>query len=108
MRFAETRKPGAFLREPPMKSTKTLTAVLMAVSLSATTAGAIDQQHGFEIRRALAGITLDGIYPDGSFFSETYNQDGTLSYHDANHDDTGTWQTARDQFCTYYKGQKGG
>ena len=37
-----------------------------------------ERMHGSEIRGAFSGITLDGIYRDGRFFSETYDKDGGL------------------------------
>ena len=92
-----------------MKSTKTVVAALLIVSLSAgEIAVASEQMHGFEIRRAFRGITLDGIYRDGSFFSETYAEDGSIRYHDGNGADAGHWEIVIDKFCTRYDSQKGG
>ena len=92
-----------------MKSTKTLFAALLLLSLSAgERAQASEQMHGFELRRVFPGITLDGIYRDGSFFTETYDEDGTIRYHDANSADSGRWEIELDKFCTYYDSQKGG
>ena len=31
----------------------------------------------------LLRVTLDGIYDDGTFFTETYFDDGSIRYHDA-------------------------
>src|SRR4051812_11016847 len=91
-----------------MKSTKTLSIVLLLVSLLANAALAVEHLHGFEIRRLLSGITLDGVYRGGAFFSETYNEDGTLRYRDGSSADTGRWEAATDLFCTYYEHQQGG
>jgi hypothetical protein len=92
-----------------MKSTKTLSAALCILSLCAgEIAVASEQLHGFEIRRAFRGITLDGIYRDGSFFTETYAEDGSLRYHDGNGADAGHWAIELDKFCTRYDSQKGG
>jgi len=60
-----------------------------------------------EIHEAFAGITLDGIYNDGTFFSETYFEDGTIRYHDASGADSGEWSVRGDKFCTFYEGQQG-
>jgi hypothetical protein len=91
-----------------MKSTKRLSAALLGLSLVVASAAAAGEHlHGFEIRRALSGVTLDGIYHDGTFFSETYNEDGTIRYHDRDGADSGHWEVVRDTFCTYYDSQQG-
>ena len=89
-----------------MKST-TSPALLVALLAAACPAAASDHLLGFEIRRALGGITLDGIYPGGVFFSETYGADGTIRYHDANGADSGQWAVRGDTFCTFYERQPG-
>lgn len=58
---------------------------------------------GFEIRAAFEGITLDGIYNDGQFFSETYFDDGSIRYHDVEGADSGNWAVEDDKFCTFYE-----
>ena len=92
-----------------MKSTIRL-AVGLFVGLIAANGRAVATDHllGFEIRHALGGITLDGIYPTGAFFSETYGEDGTIHYHDADGADKGDWSVRGDTFCTFYHRQGGG
>ena len=92
-----------------MKSTIRL-AVGLFVGLIAANGRAVATDHllGFEIRHALGGITLDGIYPTGAFFSETYGEDGTIHYHDADGADKGDWSVRGDTFCTFYHRQAGG
>jgi hypothetical protein len=91
-----------------MKSTKRVGAALLVVSLAALApAVAGEPLHGFEIRHAFGGITLDGIYRGGAFFSETYNVDGTIRYHDADGADSGEWSVRGDTFCTFYDRQPG-
>src|SRR5438309_11554209 len=91
-----------------MKSTISRAVPLLVLSLFALApALADDRLHGFEIRRAFRGITLDGIYRGGGVFSETYNEDGTIRYHDAKGADSGQWSVKGDTFCTYYDRQPG-
>jgi len=90
-----------------MKSTTRLSAAILLLSLAAAPAAAGGPLHGFEIRRAFSGITLDGIYRGGAFFSETYNEDGTIRYHDADGADSGQWSVKGDTFCTFYDRQPG-
>jgi hypothetical protein len=91
-----------------MKSTIRRAIPLLVLSLAALApAVAGERLHGFEIRRAFNGITLDGIYRGGAFFSETYNDDGTIRYHDADGADSGRWSVSGDTFCTFYDRQPG-
>lgn len=60
-----------------------------------------------EMRMAFEGITLDGIYHDGLFFSETYFEDGLIRYHDVHGADAGEWTVEDDTFCTFYESQTG-
>jgi hypothetical protein len=91
-----------------MKSTKRLRLALVAAFLFACGgAEAVERLHGYEIRHAFPGITLDGVYRNGAFFSETYNEDGTIRYHDTNGADSGRWEAILDKFCTYYESQQG-
>jgi hypothetical protein len=60
-----------------------------------------------DIETAFRGITMDGIYNDGTFFSETYFEDGTIRYHDAYGADSGDWSVREGMFCTFYESQQG-
>ena len=62
---------------------------------------------GDAIGKAFRGITLDGIYDDGAFFSETYFDDGSIRYHDSQGADSGEWSVSGDTFCTFYEDQTG-
>jgi hypothetical protein len=99
-------KTATLLRESHMKSTIGL-AIGFLVALLVGAAAADDRLVGIEIRNALSGITLDGIYPGGTFFSETYSEDGSIRYHDANGADSGAWSVHGDAFCTFYDRQPG-
>jgi hypothetical protein len=86
---------------------KTL-AVLAVALVSLPDAGAAGERlFGFEMAKAFSGITLDGIYDDGSFFSETYFEDGSIRYHDVHGADSGQWSVEGDTFCTFYDSQQG-
>ena len=80
-------------------------AAILSLIVSAASAG--QSMTAAEIDEVFYGITLDGIYNDGTFFSETYFEDGTIRYHDAAGADSGEWFTREDMFCTFYKDQQG-
>jgi hypothetical protein len=93
-----------------MKSTNRLATALTlaaAAAFAVLPAFAGQRMVSFELRTAFNGVTLDGIYEDGSFFSETYNEDGTIRYHDQLGSDVGNWSVRGDTFCTFYKHQEG-
>jgi hypothetical protein len=93
-----------------MKSTdKHLPAVVLAIiaSLVALPAGAGERMKAAEIDKAFRGMTLDGVYSNGSFFTEVYNPDGSIRYHDATAADSGAWSVKNDMFCTFYEGKQG-
>lgn len=57
-----------------------------------------------EIRAFLAGTTIDGDYVDGRTFTESYDLEGRLKYHEPadNRNWTGDWSVTNDRFCTIY------
>ncbi len=75
--------------------------------LASGDAGAGQRLFGFEIGKIFSGMTLDGIYEDGTFFSETYFDDDSIRYHDVNGADSGEWSVKGDTFCTFYESQQG-
>lgn len=82
------------------------TAILAGLALPAP-AIAGERMFGFEMEKAFSGQTLDGIYEDGSFFSETYFEDGSIRYHDVQGADSGQWSVEDDTFCTFYESSSG-
>jgi hypothetical protein len=60
-----------------------------------------------DLTRTFSGMTLDGVYKDGGFFSETYRPDGTINYLDANGRNDGNWSVKDGAFCTFYREQQG-
>jgi hypothetical protein len=102
-------KTGVLLAEREMMSTRSRLSVLMAVIvvLASSTVEAGRSMASAEIEATFRGITLDGVYNDGAFFSETYFDDGSIRYHDALGADSGDWSVRGDMFCTFYEGQQG-
>ncbi|MCB1494252.1 MAG: hypothetical protein KDJ86_00580 [Bauldia sp.] len=84
-----------------------LALLTLAATVTMADAGAGKRMLGPEIRLALTGITLDGVYSDSLFFSETYFDDGLIRYHDINGADTGEWTVEDDTFCTFYESLSG-
>jgi hypothetical protein len=62
--------------------------LLLAAPVSAS---AGERMFGFEMEKTFSGQTLDGVYESGSFFSETYFEDGSIRYHDVEGADSGQW-----------------
>ena len=60
-----------------------------------------------EIAKTFSGMSLDGTYHDGEFFSETYNEDGSIRYHGAESADSGEWSVENGRFCTFYESGQG-
>jgi len=82
--------------------------VFLAAALAAAIpAAAGERMAADEIEKALSGITLDGVYANGTFFSESYNADGTIRYHDPDGADSGEWSVQDGRFCTFYESAQG-
>ncbi len=81
-------------------------ALLLLVAAGSVFAG---ERLGTDaIAATFKGMSLDGIYRDGEFFSETYAEDGTIRYHGLAGADRGEWSAASNRFCTFYEGAEGG
>ncbi len=59
---------------------------------------------GTEIRRAVSGVTIDGVYPGGVAWTETYKTDGKIDYMETGKRMTGQWSLEGAVFCTLYNG----
>ena len=84
-----------------------LAAAAIAVLASAASAQT-DMMGESQIRGALAGKSVDGVYPSGEAWSETYHADGRIDYHESNRKLTGRWTIEGFVFCTLYDGGHGG
>lgn len=82
-------------------------SVLLISALFAAPAAAGERLEGKIIADTFRGMTLDGIYEDGAFFTETYRDDGSIRYHDGKGSDSGEWSVSGDTFCTFYEAQSG-
>ncbi len=79
----------------------------MLLVLAATTAAASDTMNASQIEQALGGIILDGIYADGTYFTEAYHDDHTIRYWDADGAASGEWSIEDGLFCTFYENLEG-
>lgn len=85
-----------------------LSALVAGFALLATfPASAGQRMTEAEIEATFPGMTLDGIYSDKLYFTETYKDDGSIRYRDANGSDAGDWSVKDGTFCTYYDAQEG-
>lgn len=83
-------------------------AILLAATiLLAAPASAGERVKGTELEGIFSGMTLDGIYADGTFFSESYKDDGSIRYHDPDGADSGEWSIEGERFCTFYENSQG-
>jgi hypothetical protein len=87
--------------------TSLLAPLAAAIALAASAVEAGWTMAAPEIEAAFRGITLDGVYNDGSFFTETYFDDGSIRYRDAAGADSGDWSVQGNMFCTFYEMQLG-
>jgi hypothetical protein len=96
------------LRESKMMSTVKALLLVAGLSGAAVSVAAADGFLGdADLAATFTGMTLDGVYQDGGFFSETYAPDGTIRYVDANGRSEGSWAVKDGAFCTFYKSQEG-
>jgi len=103
-----TRKNAPFLRQSGGMSMKLVAALLVLAAVPAPgVALAGERMFGFEMEKTFSDQTLDGIYDNGSFFSETYFEDGSIRYHDIEGADSGQWSVEDDTFCTFYESSSG-
>jgi hypothetical protein len=80
---------------------------IVALALAALAGQAIAQVEApwlseAEIRAALAGQTIDGRYPEGETFTETYEAGGKVRYRDGRHTTAGRWSIIEGTLCTIY------
>jgi hypothetical protein len=91
-----------------MKSTDKLFIPLAIAAVVASSVALAAQRMGAaDIAKTFSGVTLDGIYHDGAYFNETYDEDGSVRYHDIKGADSGRWSVRGDRFCTFYRNQQG-
>lgn len=84
---------------------KTIGLILAALAAGG---GAPQWMSAEELTSTFAGQTIEGYYPNGTAFEETYNGGGTISYRDSYVTTTGNWLVLGAEFCTFYKDVVGG
>lgn len=55
-----------------------------------------------ELSQTFGGKTIDGHYPNGQTFTETYNKGGNIDYRDERWSAHGRWSVINGSFCTLY------
>jgi hypothetical protein len=70
-------------------------------------ASASEKMTAKDIEKTFEGMTLDGVYYNGQFFTEAYHDDGSIRYSDSSGADSGEWSVKDGKFCTFYEGQEG-
>ena len=81
--------------------------VVALAFLGAGPAAASQRMSADDIATALGGIVLDGIYADGTYFTEAYHDDHSIRYWDANGAASGEWSIEKGLFCTFYENLEG-
>lgn len=83
-----------------------------AVAAAIVLAGAIvparaEVMDAATLEATFSGMSLIGVYDDGTWFSEIYAPDGSISYVDEQGHWFGEWHVSGNQFCTDYEGING-
>lgn len=60
------------------------------------------QMDSLLLSSTFRGMTMVGKYADGMTFTETYHQDGSITYADDASADKGRWFVRGKLFCTFY------
>jgi hypothetical protein len=103
------KKTALLLREWRLKSTegwrRGLALLLAAVVVAASPgiAGAGERLDAATLAKVFRGVSVLGFYRDGSVFTETYREDGSIRYFDNSGTAGGTWSIKDGKFCTIYK-----
>lgn len=63
---------------------------------------------GADIKSTFDGQEIDGHYSNGRTFSESYYQDGSVSYREADRQNHGIWSVREGTLCTIYDGDTTG
>jgi len=55
-----------------------------------------------ELTATVAGVTINGEYADGRYFTERYDSDMALEYSEGPREVSGHWSVVSGRFCTIY------
>lgn len=79
--------------------------------LGAEPARALDSRlplKAADVRATFDGKTLEGFYPSGTTFLDTYGPNGRVDYREPGKAVTGDWSVRGDALCTFYTDGSGG
>lgn len=94
----------AFVQKPAV-----LASVLGLFGLGLGTAAAADDWMTADaMRTVFNGVTLEGKYGSGRPFTESYGEDGRLSYREGHKTIGGKWSVEAGTFCTIYDNDPAG
>lgn len=87
--------------------------ILIVTTLALLSAPAASQRRSpwmseDELTRTFGGQTIDGHYPNGRTFTETYRAEGRIDYEDELRSSGGRWTVASGAFCTIYDSEPTG
>lgn len=102
-----TEKAALYSNPSRIERRRTVLAGLAVLLAMAAPVIAGERMPEADIAKTFSGVTLDGVYATGAFFSESYNEDGTIRYHDVEGADSGEWSVQNGKFCTFYQDQQG-
>lgn len=74
----------------------------LAPGRSAAAGSSLRWMSEAEITSSFSGQTVDGEYPSGATFRETYAADGSVAYEDELRTTSGRWSVRSGSFCTIY------
>lgn len=64
--------------------------------------------EGEELKETFSGVTIDGHYSDGRYFTERYGRDMALQYSEGPREVSGHWSVISGAFCTIYENDPAG
>lgn len=72
------------------------------VAVSATARSLEPWMSEVDLKSTFSGQTIDGHYPSGRTFRETFEESGHVAYQDDRRRSGGTWSINAGTFCTIY------
>lgn len=85
-----------------------IAALLILLAAPASAGDPPRWMTGTELRQFFAGRTLEGFYPSGIGFAETYKPGGAIDYRDDQVTAVGNWSIVANDICTFYVNLLGG
>jgi hypothetical protein len=85
-----------------LRATSILLSLAAATSIAAQPVTAWMDEA--DIKQSFSGVEIDGVYVDGTKFTESYDGTGAIMYRDTRKAMTGRWSVVNNSFCTLYDG----